>query len=54
MKTKQLEKLKRQMNLPVERGNTWVGIRPVVFGSKREDAKSIRKENKKIAREWRD
>lgn len=48
--TKELDKIKKQMTQP-HRGETWVGIRPVVFGSKKYNKKQSRAEGKRLCRE---
>ena len=46
------EKLEKQMTTDPIRDNTWVGIRPVVFGSKKYDTKKQRVADKKLCREY--
>lgn len=49
---KKEKKLEKQMNIQSSRQDTWVGIRPVVFGSKKYSTKEIRRENKRLCREY--
>lgn len=46
------EKIEHQMSPTPVRQDTWVGIRPTVFGSKKYDTKQQRQESKKICREY--
>ncbi len=45
---KQIEKMEKQMNICTDRGNTWTGIRPVVFRSAKNDKKIRRAESKRL------
>ncbi len=44
------ESIKRSMNLPKDRGETWVGIRPCVFKDKKKDKKTRRRSGKNLCR----
>ena len=44
------ESIKHSMNLPKDRGDTWVGIRPCVFKNKKKDKKARRQSDKDLSR----
>ena len=46
------EQIEHQMTPTPVRQDTWVGIRPVVFGSKKYSTKQQRQENKRVCREY--
>ena len=48
---KELQKIERQMTT-VTRGETWVGVRPCVMQSKKNNRKAIRRESKAICRAY--
>ncbi len=48
---KEKEKIQIQMST-VERGNTWVGLRPATFVSKKRDKKRRRQESRQLCREF--
>ena len=52
MKKKELKRLKNQMNIQPERAFSWVGIRPTVFQSKKNNPKRERREGKLTCRQY--
>ena len=48
---KELNKIEAQFKVP-RRGDTWVGIRPHVFLSKRDNKKAVRAQGKALCREY--
>ena len=46
------EKLEVQMALSARRGSTWVGIRPTVFKSRKNDKKTVRRQNRALCRNY--
>ena len=46
---RELNKLKKQMTSQPDRGSTWVGLRPVSFGSVKYDKKALRRQSKNIS-----
>lgn len=51
-KEKRKKQLEQQLKITKDRGPTFVGIRPVVFGSRKYSIKEIRRANKKLCREY--
>lgn len=51
---KEKEKIKKQMRQPADRGATWIGYRSSVMRDLTKDVKSIRRNNKKMCREYED
>ncbi len=52
LRKKELEKLRRQTVSASKRGDTWVGIRPVVMANRKKDPKRSRKVGKSICRNF--
>jgi len=45
-------KLRQQLGIENRRGETFVGCRPTVFGSKKNNKKALRAESKKICMQY--
>lgn len=50
-KERQKKKIRQELGIENERGNTWTGYRPAVFKDKTKDIKAERREQKRICRE---
>ena len=49
---KEKEKIEKQYAHSPERGDTWIGLRPVVMDNKKYDKKSRRRKNKEFCKKW--